>query len=98
MKHILPNKFGSKHSPVMKFGQFIYYKRKIFIKKLYETYGLETSSGPFLIFKESPIKRNLRRTSFINRLCLLPKLLSKIYFLFYAWALDEVMKFEYLKF
>ena len=41
----------------MKFGQFmLYYKRKIFIKKLYERHGLESSSRPFLIFKESSVK------------------------------------------
>ena len=33
----------------------------------------------------------------INRLCLLPKLFSKMY-LFYARAFDDVMKFEYLKY
>ena len=31
-------------------------------------------------------------------MCLLPKLFSKMNFLFYAEAFDDVMKFEYLKF
>ena len=61
IKHILLNKLGSKHSLVMKFSQFVqHYKRKIFIQKLCEKYGLETSSRPFLIFKESSLKSNLR--------------------------------------
>ena len=30
--------------------------------------------------------------NFINRLSLLPKLFSKMYFLFYAQAFDDVMK------
>ena len=52
-KHILLNNLGSKHSLVIKFGQFMYYyKRKCFIKKLYKKYGPETSSRPFLIFKD----------------------------------------------
>ena len=55
MKHILLNNVGSKHSLVMKSGQFMKYcKRNIFIKKLYEKYGLETR--PFLMFKESSAK------------------------------------------
>ena len=29
--------------------------------------------------------------------CLLPKLFSKICFMFHAWAFDDVMTFEYLK-
>ena len=35
---------------------------------------------------------------FINRQYLLPKLFSKMYFLFFALASDDIMKFEYLKF
>ena len=35
--------------------------------------------------------------NFIYRLCLLPKLFSKMYFLFYAQAFDDVIKFEFLK-
>ena len=59
-KSILLNNLESKLSLVMKVGKFMsYYKRKIFIKKKKkEKYGLETSSGPFLIFKESSVKRN----------------------------------------
>ena len=42
----------------MKFGQFMqYYKIIFFIKKFYEKSGPETSSRPFLIFKESSVKR-----------------------------------------
>ena len=42
----------------MKFGQFMqYYKIIFFIKKFYEKIGLETSSRPFLIFKEPFVKR-----------------------------------------
>ena len=64
-KHILLNNLGSKHSLVKKFGQFKqYYKRKFFIKKIYEKCGLETSSRPFLIFKESSAKRNLRMAAY----------------------------------
>ena len=49
----------SKHCLVMKFGQFMqHYKIKFFIKKFCEKCGLETSSRPFLIFKESSVKRN----------------------------------------
>ena len=62
-KHILLNYLGSKHSLLLKFGQFMYYyKRKFFIKKLYKKYCQQTSSRPFLIFKESSVKRNLRRS------------------------------------
>ena len=45
----------SKHSLVMKFGQFLHYKREIFIKNFYEKCGLKSSSRPFLIFKESSL-------------------------------------------
>ena len=56
-KHILLNNLRSKRSLLMKFGQFMYYyKRKFFIKKLYGTCELETSSRLFLIFKESSVK------------------------------------------
>ena len=34
----------------------------------------------------------------MNRLCLLPKLFSEMYFLFYAYAFDDVMKFENVEF
>ena len=56
-KHILLNNLGSKCSLVMKFGQFMQY-----YKKLYEKCGLETSSRPFLIFKESSVKKILWRS------------------------------------
>ena len=52
-KLILLNNKGSKYSLVTKFGQFMwYYKIKLFIKKFCTKCGLETSSRPFLIFKE----------------------------------------------
>ena len=63
-------------------------KETFFIKKFYEKYGLETSSRPFLMFKESSVKRNLRRSVcwFGEILIVLPiqmkykQLASKIYF------------------
>ena len=59
MKHILLNNLGSKWSLVMKFGQFMQYDKIIFfIKKLYEKFGLETSSRPYLISKESSVKKD----------------------------------------
>ena len=62
-KHILLNSLGSKQILVMTFGQFMWkYKTKYyFIKKLCENFGLKTSSRPFVIFKESSVKRFLRR-------------------------------------
>ena len=63
-RNILSNNLGSKHSLVMKFGQFMkYYKIKFFIEKFYEKCGLETSSRSFLVFKESSVKRILRRST-----------------------------------
>ena len=35
--------------------------------------------------------------NFITKLCLLPKLFSKMCFVFRTWAFDDVMTFEYLK-
>ena len=59
-KDILLNNLISKRSLVMKFGQFMqYYKIIFFIKKFYEKSGLGTSSRPFLIFKESSVKKIL---------------------------------------
>ena len=64
-KHKLLNNLGSKRSPVIKFGQFMqYYKMIFFIKKSYEKCGLETSSRPFLIFKESSVKKILWRSAY----------------------------------
>ena len=34
----------------------------------------------------------------MNRMCLLPKLLSEMYFLLYAQAFDDAMKFENVEF
>ena len=44
------------------------------------------------------LEYDIKWPNFIYRLCLLPKLFSKMYLLFYAQAFDDVMKFEYLKF
>ena len=44
------------------------------------------------------LEDDINWSNFINRLCLLPKLFSKMHFLFYAQAFDGVMKFENLKF
>ena len=64
-KYNLVNNLESKHSLLMKFGNFkSYYKRKFFYKKLYEKCGLKTSSRLFLIFSEFSVKRNLRRSVF----------------------------------
>ena len=35
--------------------------------------------------------------NFINKLCLLLKLFSKMCLVFHAWAFDDAMTFEYLK-
>ena len=44
--HLL-NNLGSKHSPVMKFGQFINItKENFFIEKFYEKSGLKNGSKP----------------------------------------------------
>ena len=44
---------GSKHSPLIKLGQFMSYsKRNNFIKKLYKNCSLKTSSRPFCACKE----------------------------------------------
>ena len=44
---------GSKHSLLMKFGQFMSYeKRKNSISKFYQNCGLKTSSKPFYVCKE----------------------------------------------
>ena len=43
----------SKHSLLMKFGQFMsYYLRNNFIKKFHKNYDLETSSRTFYVYKE----------------------------------------------
>ena len=63
-KHILLNNLGSERSLVMEFGQFMqYYKLIFFMKKFYEKYDLETSSRPFLIFKECSVKKILWRSA-----------------------------------
>ena len=47
------NSLESKHSVLMKFGQFVsYYERKKFIKKFHKNFDLETSSRFFCVYKE----------------------------------------------
>ena len=47
------NNLGSKHSLLIKFGQFMSYSKiNNFIKKFYKKRGLETSSRPFCVCKE----------------------------------------------
>ena len=57
-KHILLNNLGSKQSV-----NEIWPVNKFFIKTFYEKSGLETSSRPFLIFKESSVERILRKST-----------------------------------
>ena len=59
-RNTLLNNLVSKCNLVMKFGQCMkYYKIIFFIKKFYKKCGLETSPRPFLIFKESSVKKVL---------------------------------------
>ena len=65
------------------------------------TKGLELASRPqfsqdFLI-KDFVLHCYIIWPNFITRLCLLPKLFSKMCFVFHAWAFNDVMPFEYLK-
>ena len=69
-KHILLNNLRSKHSLVI-WPVYVTSKMKFFIKKFCENCGLEASSRPFLIFKESSVKRNLRRAAHWFRLILI---------------------------
>ena len=63
-KHILLSNLESKHNLLMKFGQFMQsHKIIFFIKKFYKICDLETSSRPFLIFKESFVKKILWRSA-----------------------------------
>ena len=62
-KHILLNNLGSKCSLVMKFGQFMQYYKIILSKRFYRKCGMEISSWPFLVFKESSVKKVLWRSA-----------------------------------
>ena len=63
--NILLNNLGSKHSLLIKFGQFMsYYKREKFIKKYYKNCDLKTSSRPFCVCKELSITSNWKMKSF----------------------------------
>ena len=42
--------------------------------------------------------KDINWPNFINRLCLLTKLFIEMYFLFYAKAFDDVMKFQNVEF
>ena len=70
-KYILLNNLGSKHCPLMKFGQFMsYFKRNNFFKKFYKNCGLKTSSGPFFVCKEVSTT-SIRKRNFWNNLLIL---------------------------
>ena len=60
-QNILLNNLGNKRSLVMKFGQFMWHCKIKLIKKLCEKCDMGISSRPFLIFKESVVKKSLRR-------------------------------------
>ena len=51
------NKSGNEIRPV-----YVILQKKNFYQKLYEKFGLVASFRPFLIFKESPAKRKLRKS------------------------------------
>ena len=54
--------FGKQTQPVNEiWPAYVTLQDNFFITKFYGKCGLETSSRPFLIFKESSVKRNLRR-------------------------------------
>ena len=65
--------------------------------------SIQTEKGLELVFRSQVLKNflikfflskyDIKWTDFINRLCLLLKLLSKTCFLFYAYAFDDIMKF-----
>ena len=60
---------------------------------------MKTSLNPFLFFKVySKEPEEMCMLILTNVDCLFPKLFSKMYFLCYAKAFDDVMIFEYLKF
>ena len=72
------------------------------------TWGsLKFKKGPELVsrphFSHNFLRKNfilwyyINWPNFITRLCLLFKLISKMCFVFYALAFDDVMSFEYLK-
>ena len=48
--------------------------------------------------KLSLVEYDIIWPNFIDRLCLIPKLFSKTYFLFYVYAFDDVMISKNLKF
>ena len=60
---------------------------------------LELVSGPY--FSHNLLMKNfifyINWPNFITRWCLVPKLFNKMCFVFHAFALDDIMTFEYLK-
>ena len=69
--------------------------------------SFETQKGLELVFRKQFLQNFLMKlflfeydihwSNFINRLCLLPQLFSEMYFLFYAQAFDDAIKFENTK-
>ena len=60
-QYLLLNNLGSKHSLLIKFGQFMsYYKRKYFIKKLQKNYDQEIRVRSFCVYKELSTISNLK--------------------------------------
>ena len=61
-KHIWLNNLVNKYSLVIKFFQFyLTLLNKNFYQKIIWKYNLESSSKLFLIFKESSVKKNLKK-------------------------------------
>ena len=68
-KYTLVNNLESKHSLLMKFGQFMsYYKRKKFMKKFHQNCDLKTGSRLFCICYELS-KTSTGKWNFLNNLC-----------------------------
>ena len=68
MKHILLNNLGSKHISINEIWPAYVIrniKKKFLIQENYGKYDLETRFRPFLILKESSVKRNLRESSLV---------------------------------
>ena len=75
--------------------RFLFTEDSLNIKKGLELVSRPHCSQNFLInFIE---QYYINWPNFITRLCLLPKLFSKMCFVFHAGAFDDVMTFEYLK-
>ena len=57
-RNILLNNLGSKQSDNEIWPVYAILENKFFFVKLYEKYGLKTSSRPFMVFKESSAKKD----------------------------------------